>query len=484
MRKRLSRAVVKSKVVQPCPAKGKRSATCRPRQAITPWAITLRMRDVLSESIRDTRRRHLVVHAWHSLVSVLLLGLATAAKSMRTVEKRTQSMSLPFRRLIGLTRAVSDTTLHNFLCDLERSDVVGMLRQLVKAEWKRGGLRPSITELSVVAFDGKKLVTYRADQVLRMANEKSTRPLGFADVDAIRRCFREHYPTVQISVEETGGKPRLSGKIMAHRATLVSHPASPCMALEAIPGDTNEVGHAPGFLRRLMRAYSRTGMVEVVIADAGNCSQEIGETIVQGGADYVLRIKDNQQDAMAEAERLLGGSRLPPIYEPTPERVNGTVVHRRVWWVDARELLARFPHATRLVRVEREVRALDGTMLSRGNRYFVTSLNDARLTPKEALTITRAYWRCENCGHWVADTQFNEDKTGRAVFSRKPEQVEIVAILRAVAQSIVGILRCKSKGTTEKQPVPSWSDCIEHVMRAMTGAIRIRLTHETPLFHA
>jgi predicted transposase YbfD/YdcC len=151
----------------------------------------------------------------------------------------------------------------------------------------------------------------------------------------------------------------------------------------------------------------------LVTIDAIGCQKEIAAQIVEGGGDYVLTVKENQQhlleDIRATVERALDGQ-LPAEqvdqYETT-ERGHGRQEERYYVVVHNVEeirdrCLWRKIKTVGMCYSERTVNGQTGTEV----RYFIGS---RRLSAKRYGQVLRHHWGIENNLHWQLDMTFDED---------------------------------------------------------------------------
>lgn len=445
----------------------------KPRQAATPFAIGRRIKDAQFGMVRDSRRSD--GHRKHSLpsfIAAVVLGTTANLTSLRDVESMTSVLSSTVRRMFGIRGRISDTTLSEGLQSACPHQLHRSLVKLVLAEQRRGNLRPT-ADLpgSVVALDGKHQATLSQGDLLRVAQSLCGDPSRALDVDAIERLVTGAYPYVQVCRADDG---QCWGLIRYHRVTLTSHPSHPCVLLEPIPGDTNEIGQAPKTLRTLLRAYRGSRLIDIITADAGNTSSEVARVIAASGKRYLLALKGNQPETEAEARRLLGGAE--PALSSATVKVRGQRVTHHVYIADVSGGLVNFTSASALVRVRREVTRADKTLVSNDSRYFVTNIDPERVSAKKMMALVRSHWRCENNGHWTSDAILGEDKR-RVRFARTPHRIAVVALCRMIAQNILGQLRHLSRKTQSREN-PSWREVIFHVIRALMGAVRHRSTFE------
>ena len=85
-----------------------------------------------------------------------------------------------------------------------------------------------------------------------------------------------------------------------------------------------------------------------------------------------------------------------------------------------------------LLRVDR-VRTDKKGQMTRETRYFITSLDPARTTPKQLLKYVRAHWQVENCLHYLKDRWWDEDRH----WNRRPGLAERLAALANTALSLL-----------------------------------------------
>ena len=449
----------------------------KPRQAATPFAIGRRLCDAQLGTLRDRRRSdgHRL-HCLPSVIAAVVLGITSNLTALRGVESLTSVLSTTVRRMFSIEGRISDTTLSEGLQHACPRELHRCLVRMVLAEHRRGNLRRS-ADLpgSVVALDGKHQATLSHLDLLHVARRLCGDPHRELDVDAIERLVVGVYPYVQICRGEDG---RCWGLIRYHRVTLTSHPSHPCLLLEAIPGDTNEIGQAPATIRALLRAYPGSSLIDIITTDAGNTSSGVARLIAASNKRYLVALRGNQPETEAEAHRLLG--RVEPALSSGAEKVRGQRVSHHVYIADVTGGLPNFASAKALVRVRRSVTRPDGTVVSNDGRYFVTNIDPEQVSPRRMMALVRSHWRCENNGHWTSDAILGEDKR-RVRFARTPHRIAVVALCRMIAQNILGQLRALSRlpGSCER---PSWRDTVLHVGRALTGSVRHRSTFEVAVF--
>jgi predicted transposase YbfD/YdcC len=195
---------------------------------------------------------------------------------------------------------------------------------------------------------------------------------------------------------------------------------------------SNEITAIPALLEALLLKGA------VVTIDAMGCQEGIAQKIVQGGADYVLAVKDNQP-SLCEALRELfaahdaRGLKTVRFGEHTEiGKDHGRIETRRcvvsedIQWLAQRERWC----GVRSVAMIESTRQI-GEQSSTERRYFISSL---RVDAKRLGEAIRAHWGIENSMHWVLDVAFGEDQCR----ARVKNAAQNFAILRRI---VINLLR-------------------------------------------
>ena len=233
---------------------------------------------------------------------------------------------------------------------------------------------------------------------------------------------------------------------------------------------TNEIETIPWLLEMLTLEGC------IVTIDAMGCQTNIAEAITGAEADYVLRVKDNQESLRSDIERLFE-RRLDLGFEPGHTDVDGghgRVETRRCWTIDVkgRGLVdeSRWPglQSVALVETERfvaepqevkpEAGPADGETETE-RRYLISSLEaDA----EKILEASRQHWQIENGLHWVLDVAFKEDHSQ----VRARNAAENLALVRRLATSAVKQDEKVDAGTQNKRMRAGWDDSYrEHLLQ-------------------
>jgi predicted transposase YbfD/YdcC len=175
----------------------------------------------------------------------------------------------------------------------------------------------------------------------------------------------------------------------------------------AVEETSNEITALP----RLLELLDLHGAL--VTIDAMGCQKEIAKQIVEGGGDYVLTVKDNQEqlkeDIRATFVKAYDNDCQNIAYETyeTVDEGHGRQ-ERRVYEViyDLEEIRGREAWAELKVVGKCYSERTEKGKTSYEERYFIGS---RRCSAKRYGEVLRDHWRIENCLHWQMDVTFGED---------------------------------------------------------------------------
>lgn len=178
---------------------------------------------------------------------------------------------------------------------------------------------------------------------------------------------------------------------------------------EAVTEKSNEIIAIPLLLRRL----ELTGAL--VTIDAMGTQTEIAQTILDGGADYVLALKANGPATYAEIESVFADP-PPTLTLQTSTTVDGdhgrietrrhTMCHDIDWLFSARRYPGEFafPGLAAVGMIERQTER--GGVIQKERHYYLCS---KKLDAETLGRVVRRHWGIENHLHWVLDVVFHDD---------------------------------------------------------------------------
>jgi Transposase DDE domain len=105
------------------------------------------------------------------------------------------------------------------------------------------------------------------------------------------------------------------------------------------------------------------------------------------------------------------------------------------------------------LRVDRDLIAADGSVLSRDSRYFVTSLDPARVTAAQLLAYARNHWQIENNHFFVKDRWWDEDRHA----TRRPGLAECLAFFNSAALTALSCLYSPDQPLRARADAIAWN---------------------------
>lgn len=427
------------------------------RQAATTKGIRRRIADLRFERVDDPRELQKVTYPLPVLFGSLVAAMVTMARSLREVEDRSEQFAKKGLDWLGMAKRVADNTYGQLLQRVDIAQLAQRLQGAVKAEHRRGNLKPTALPIKAAAIDGKSVATIRWHDLCRLLSLKPEE----ATPQQAKQLVRSRFPNLQFCTPKVG-KPYALAR--THTVTLISSDAACAIHLRPIPGATNEIGAVGALLKEMHKVYGGTNLLEMVTTDAGNTS--LGTTTLtrnELGWHYFAQLKGEHGAIYSEAQRALQMRPEEQAEATYSDTQNGRNVTYHVWSYDLSEHgWLDWQHARQFFRVRRVTQHPVTGEKTVGNRFYVTSKDYSELKPKDAAAISRGHWRCEDENHWTNDALLYEDRRQLA-WSRHPNGVYVVALLRAMALNILAVARRLSR-LGEREETPTWHQVAVHFL--------------------
>ena len=209
---------------------------------------------------------------------------------------------------------------------------------------------------------------------------------------------------------------------------------------QATEEKSNEITAIPLLLERLVLKGS------IVTIDAMGTQTGIAQTIIDGGGDYCLALKENRPLLHAEVEKFFADPEAAGIEtcEATVEKDHGRLEIRNhsvcssIDWLfsDRRHPgEIKFPGLAMIGMVESETTR--GGVVGHERRYYLCS---KAMPVARFAEVVRAHWGVENRLHWVLDVTFDEDQC-RLRTGNGPQNM---AIFRHIALNLLRTTKTKA----------------------------------------
>jgi predicted transposase YbfD/YdcC len=243
------------------------------------------------------------------------------------------------------------------------------------------------------------------------------------DADLFSECFSAWVVNLKDRAPDLNPEPEvvaIDGKTSRRAHTRAGHALHTVSAWaarqrlvlgqQATAEKSNEITAIPLLLERLQL----TGAL--VTIDAMGCQTAIAQKVIDGGADYLLALKNNQLSLAREVELFFNDpERRPETPQETMDADHGRIEVRRHWvshdvdWLTSERRFPnepRFPGLKAIAMVEAVVEEKATGKTSTARRFYISSL---ALDQAFFAKAVRAHWGVENRLHWVLDVVFHDD---------------------------------------------------------------------------
>lgn len=203
------------------------------------------------------------------------------------------------------------------------------------------------------------------------------------------------------------------------------------LAQYKVSDKTNEIRG----IKELLKLLDITGCV--ISVDAIGCQKEIASNILDAKGDYILAVKDNQENLKQQIEDSFKRQK-PQEQSLDTDKGHGRIEKRicsiitDLKWIES---LDQWKQLKTIIKIETERHV--AASIQREIRYYISSLTATAIVFNRMI---RSHWGIENSLHWVLDIIFREDDDRK----RKGNSAENFSLVRKIALNVI------QRDTTEK----------------------------------
>ena len=169
---------------------------------------------------------------------------------------------------------------------------------------------------------------------------------------------------------------------------------------------TQGKGHEIAGIKNLLEILDIKG--SIISIDALGCQKEIAKIITEKKADYILAVKDNQEQLR---EDITGSFALlnPESTDEQTEKNSGRIESRKCSVISNLKMVGKKSEWTNIKSIiQIDSKRIINEQEQTQTRYYISSLNRSA---SEFNALVRSHWGIENSLHWVLDVNFSEDKS-------------------------------------------------------------------------
>lgn len=199
----------------------------------------------------------------------------------------------------------------------------------------------------------------------------------------------------------------------------------------------------------------------IITIDAMGTQTDIAKTIVKGGAEYILPVKENQKTLHDELEKYFNDEIIPKpmeklledsIYNKTLEKNHGRIEKRQYYMSKDITCISnpdKWPNIKAIGMTINIVR--ENNKLSHKQKFYIMSDIE---NVYEFSRAARGHWGVETSLHWCLDVGFREDESR----ARKDNAAENLNVIRQMTLNMLKKEKSMKSGIAGKRLKCGWDE--------------------------
>ena len=138
----------------------------------------------------------------------------------------------------------------------------------------------------------------------------------------------------------------------------------------------------------------------------------VAEDILEGGGDYVMIVKENQQKLLDDVKTVFHGPcshLLKMSSEETVDTGHGRIEGRHLTVSGELSDYSDWPGLQQVFQITRRTTIKKTGKIRKETVYGITSLTSQQADAPGLMNLVRCHWHIENKSHWIRDVTFGED---------------------------------------------------------------------------
>ena len=242
-----------------------------------------------------------------------------------------------------------------------------------------------------------------------------------------------------------GSYDKASDQPALHMVSAFAAEAGVCIAQKSCDAKSNEITAIPEILEQIDKG-------SVITIDAIGCQKDIAKKIINNKSDYILAVKQNQEELHHEVKKMFEINKKPSVNQ-TVDIGHGRIETRKctvVTNLKFMDVAQEWKGLKSVVKVDTERIIKLTSEVETNTRYYISSLDHDACKFNQYI---RKHWTIENNLHWVLDEVFKEDKSRR----RKGNSPENFNIIAKMAMALLIKTKKKNQAFDEIRAKAGWS---------------------------